>query len=97
MPCKRSPTRAAASTRTDSAQRRGRLLAGRHECAVVLLSRGDPEPEVVVIGILILLAVEHGLLSENVERRRRKLGARGSSLAMTHSPTPPGSEIHTDS
>jgi hypothetical protein len=42
----------------------------------VLLSRGDPEPEVVVIGILILLAVEHGLLSKNVERRRRKLGDR---------------------
>jgi hypothetical protein len=36
-------------------------------------------------------------LGEEIADVEQKRWARGSSLAMTYSPTPPGSEIHTDS
>jgi len=54
----------------------GGLFAERDERAVALRPRGNVQPDVVVIGIRVLVAVEHGLLSETLEQRRPKHGDR---------------------
>ena len=44
--------------------------------AAMLRPRGDRQPEVVVVRIRVLVAVEHGLPFQNLARRRPKHGDR---------------------
>ena len=81
------------------------LLAERHERAAVLRPCGDAQPEVVAVGIRVLVAVEHGLPLQNLERRRRSTGTvipdvcvspglrrtRGNVTSESDTPAVPGS------